>query len=275
MDLCKPCRGNNWKEMPLDLVGLKKIFARWQYALEGKGWNTLYWENHDQVRSVSRFGNDSKEWCVKSAKMLAVCLHGMKGTPYIFMGEELGMVNMPFETIDDYRDIASHNDYNEMLERGLSKEEALHILHLISRDNSRTPMQWTTEKNAGFTTGSPWIKVNPSYKEVNVALQENDKDSVLSFYKKLIALRHTCKTLVYGRFDLLLKDSKEIFAYTRTLDEEEKQSKLLVACNFTDKTVEFSESGQFKGENVLISNYEDSSAGNSSLRPYEAFIIKR
>ena len=272
VDLCKPCRGNGWKEEKLDLVALKKIFSRWQTGLEGKGWNTLYFENHDQVRSVSRFANDSSEWREKSAKMLALCLHGMKGTPFVFQGEELGMVNVKFDTIEDYRDIASYNDYHEMLDSGLSKEEALHILHAISRDNSRTPMQWSDEKNAGFTSGTPWIKLNPSYKEINVERQINDGNSVFSFYKKLISLRHSSKTLVYGVFALLLEESKEIFAYTRTLDD----SAVLIACNFTDKTVPFMSDSAFRGGKVLLSNYEEENTSFTSdkLRPYEAVLVE-
>ncbi len=266
MDLCKPSRANGWQEQKLDLVALKRIFALWQESLEGKGWNTLYWENHDQVRSVSRFGSDSAQWHDKSAKMLALCLHGMKGTPFVFQGEELGMTNMPFASIEEYRDIESRNYYAEMKARGFSDEKALHALHLISRDNSRTPMQWDSSKNAGFSTGTPWIRVNPNYTSINAAAQMRDADSVRSFYKSLISLRRENQTLVYGRFELLFAESAELFVYTRTLGD----SSILVVCNFTAQEVPFEIPERFAASSLLLSNYCDTNPAQKSVRPYEA-----
>ena len=269
VNLGKPCRQNNWTASPLDLVTLKRIFSKWQYGLEGKGWNTLYWENHDQVRSVSRFGNDSAQYRVTSAKMLALCLHCMKGTPYIYQGEELGMVNVHFTDITQYRDIAGFNDFNEMLKSGLPEAEAMKILYMISRDNARTPMQWDDSENAGFTKAVPWLDVNPVYREINAAAQINNADSVFSFYRTLIKLRHTDMTIVYGRFELLMPDDKKLFVYTRTLDS----SSILVVCNFTDGHVPVSLPEEYSKGRVLISNYADSLPSAERVRPYEAFAV--
>jgi oligo-1,6-glucosidase len=270
VNLGKPCRASNWKAAPLDLVALKQIFAKWQNGLEGKGWNTLYWENHDQVRSVSRFGNDSSEYRVVSAKMLALCLLFMKGTPYVYQGEELGMVNAHFASVDDYRDLASYNDYNEMIRSGLSPQEALDTLRMISRDNARTPMQWDDSPNAGFTRGRPWIKVNPSYKEINAASQITDPDSVFNFYKQVIHIRHTNLTVVYGRFELLMPDSTELFVYTRTLDN----SSILTICNFTNKPAAVSIPAEFMTGRILVSNYAGSRPDAKTVRPYESFAVE-
>ncbi len=270
VNLGKPCRASNWKASPLDLVALKRIFAKWQNGLEGKGWNTLYWENHDQVRSVSRFGDDSAEYRTLSAKMLALCLLCMKGTPYVYQGEELGMINVPFDSIDDYRDLASFNDYSEMIKSGLPEQDAMKTLRMISRDNARTPMQWDDSENAGFTKAEPWIKLNPSYKEINAASQIDDPDSVFSFYRQAILLRHTNQTVVYGRFELLLPDDRELFVYTRTLGG----SSVLVVCNFTGGTVRLSVPEKYREGRMLISNYAGSRPDAECVRPYEAFAVE-
>lgn len=270
VNLGKPSRSNGWKAEPLDLPALKHIFAMWQDGLEGKGWNTLYWENHDQVRSVSRFGNDSQEYRVKSAKMLALCLHFMKGTPYVYQGEELGMTNMHFRSIGECRDLASRNDYNEMIKSGLSEEDALGVLSMISRDNARTPMQWDDSANAGFSSACPWIEVNPSYVSINAAQQVEDLDSVFSFYKKLILLRHSDMTMVYGKFSLLLPDDKNLFVYTRTLGN----SRILAVCSFSGDSVPFDVPDGYAGAKMLIANYADSSVQRRMLRPYEAYAVE-
>jgi Glycosidases len=270
VNLGKPCRASNWKASPPDLPALKQIFAKWQNGLEGRGWNTLYWENHDQVRSVSRFGNDSGEYRDVSAKMLALCLLFMKGTPYVYQGEELGMVNAKFSSISEYRDLASINDYNEMISSGFSEQDALETLRMISRDNARTPMQWNDSENAGFSSVRPWIPVNPSYKTINAASQTDDPDSVFSFYRKAIRLRHANMTIVYGSFTLLMADSAELFVFTRTLDD----STILTVCNFTAESVPAALPESFRTGTVLISNYAHSDPAADSLRPYEAFAVE-
>ena len=230
--------GNNrfgkWDSHKMSLPVWKKILSKWQTGLEGKAWNSLFLANHDQPRSVSWFGNDSAEYREISAKMLATCLHMMQGTPYVYQGEELGMCNAYFDKLEDYRDIESLNAYKELTETcGVSHEEMMGYLKRISRDNARTPMQWDDSANAGFTTGTPWIKVNSNYKTVNAKQQTTDPDSVFSYYKELIRLRHENDIIVYGEYELLEPQNEELFIYTRTWNNEQ----LMVLCNFTDKDV--------------------------------------
>jgi Glycosidases len=223
-----------WDLKPLELVDLKKALSRWQVELDDTGWNSLFWNNHDLPRIVSRWGND-KEYRVESAKMLATLLHGMKGTPYIYQGEELGMTNVRFEDLEDYKDIESLNMYKERKEKGYSHEEIMESIYTKGRDNARTPMQWNDSENAGFTSGKPWIKVNPNYKEINAKLQLNDENSIFNYYKKLIKIRKENPIVAYGKYDLILEDNKDIFAYARTLENE----KLLIICNFTARKTVF------------------------------------
>lgn len=268
--------GNNrfgkWGSHKMSLPVWKKILSKWQTGLEGKAWNSLFLANHDQPRSVSWFGNDSAEYREISAKMLATCLHMMQGTPYVYQGEELGMCNAYFDKLEDYRDIESLNAYKELTETcGVSHEEMMGYLKRISRDNARTPMQWDDSANAGFTTGTPWIKVNSNYKTVNAKQQTTDPDSVFSYYKELIRLRHENDIIVYGEYELLEPQNEELFIYTRTWNNEQ----LMVLCNFTDKDVVIPAAvmAQIPADaQILISNH----VGNleAVLRPYEARVYR-
>ncbi len=252
-----------WDLAPLPFLKLKEVFARWQRELHGKGWNSLFWNNHDLPRIVSRWGNDGK-YRIESAKMLAVLLHGMQGTPYIYQGEELGMTNAAYE-IDEYRDIETLNLYQERMEKGFEKEDIMNSIHAKSRDNARTPMQWNDEENAGFTKGEPWIKVNPNYKKINAAQQVEDENSVFNCYKELIRLRRKYSVLIEGDFRLLLAEDENIFAYIR----EDESALLLVVCNFYNKTVECPLEESAKDMELLICNYKDIEQA-AILRPYEA-----
>ena len=260
-----------WTDEKFPLTTLKEIMSRWQTELYGKAWNSLFWDNHDQPRAVSRFGNDSPQYRETSAKMLATCLHMMQGTPYIYQGEELGMTNYPFQNMKEFRDIESFNAYNEWCKSGhLSHETFWPCLTFKSRDNARTPMQWDTSKHAGFTAATPWIAVNPNYTQINAKAQTADQNSVFHYYKKLITLRKQHPIIVYGSYELLLKESEQIFAYTRTLEQE----KLLVVCNFTDTAVSFQIPEEFKNAKCLIANTERSYQDTDiQLKPYEAFVL--
>lgn len=259
-----------WTDEKIPLTTLKKIMSRWQTELYGKAWNSLFWDNHDQPRAVSRFGDDREEYREVSAKMLATCLHMMQGTPYIYQGEELGMTNYPFESPADFRDIESIHAYEEWCESGeVSHELFWPCIINKSRDNARTPMQWDDSENAGFTTGTPWIKVNPNYKEINAKAELENPDSVFHYYQKLIALRKKTPIMVYGKYELLMEDSEQLYVYTRTLGEE----KLLVVCSFTDEEVEFEIPEEFEGEECLIANLENEYKDKVILRGYEAFVL--
>lgn len=263
---------SKWCDRKIDLVELKKVLSKWQVSLEGKAWNSLYWCNHDQPRMLSRLGNDSPEYRELSGKMLATCLHMMQGMPYVYQGEELGMTNVPFETMEDFRDIESINAYRELVGQGvLDGKTMMKYLRYKSRDNARTPVQWSDEKNAGFTTGTPWIMVNPNYREINAKEQLSREDSMFYYYQKLIALRHEMDLIVYGSYQLLLPEDPAIFAYTRTLGEE----KLLVVCNFSEESQQFLLPEEFHGREgrLLISNYQqEARAEKQTPRPYEAFV---
>lgn len=253
--------GPKWDFCDADLVKLKEVFARWQTSLHGCGWNSLFWNNHDLPRVVSAAGND-KAYRELSAKMLATTLHGMQGTPYVYQGEELGMTNVDFQ-LDDYMDIESINMYKEYLEKGHKESDVLESLHARSRDNARTPMQWDDSEHAGFSKVEPWIKVNPNYEQINAKAQVSDETSIFNYYKKLIGLRKTYDVFADGKFELLLAEDKDVFAYKRETAEET----LVVICNFHGNEVAYSVDG-LEEMNVLIENYTDSVEG--LLRPYEA-----
>lgn len=258
-----------WSTKPMPLVPLKENLSKWQKGLDGVAWNSLYFCNHDQPRIVSRLGDDSDEFRELSAKCIATCLHMMQGTPYVYQGEELGMTNTVFNSVDDFRDLESINAYRELVESGLySAEDMFPKIAHKSRDNARTPMQWDASENAGFTTGTPWIAINPNYKKINVADQLKREDSVFHYYKKLIRLRKENEIIVYGKYELLLPEDDNIFAYTRSLDGK----KLLTVCNFSKTEQKFDFSGYEKAK-VLISNYERDIRENSILKPYEAVVL--
>ena len=261
--------GAKWGDGKLEVVKLKEILSRWQVGLHEKGWNSLYWCNHDQPRIVSRFGDDGA-YRVESAKMLGACIHMMQGTPYVYQGEELGMTNMVFEHIDEFNDIEIKNAYYEYTEhRGVPAADMLRFVNKMGRDNARTPMQWSAEEQGGFTTGTPWLKVNPNYKEINAAAQVDDPQSVFHFYRQLIALRKRLPVVVYGDYRLLLPEDERIFAYERSLDGDI----LLVLCNFANTELEIPEEINLENAALLLSNYSDCETGGEiRLRPYEARI---
>lgn len=252
-----------WDLAPLPFMKLKEVLGRWQVELSGKGWNSLFWNNHDLPRIVSRWGNDG-EYRVEAAKMLAILLHGLQGTPYIYQGEELGMTNVAYG-IEEYRDIETLNLYKERLENGYTKEEVMRSIHAKSRDNARTPMQWDDGENAGFTEGDPWIRINPNYREINAEKQVRDADSVFRCYQELIRFRKEYSVFVDGDFQMLLMDDESIFTYTRKNENLE----LLVVCNFYGRTVSWPLDGYDTSMELLISNYKDTDQ-IGVLRPYEA-----
>ncbi|WP_416828414.1 glycoside hydrolase family 13 protein [Ectobacillus polymachus] len=261
--------GDKWDLKPIDLVELKKNFEKWQTSLYEVGWNSLYWSNHDQPRIVSRFGND-QEYRVKSAKMLATCLHMMQGTPYIYQGEEIGMTNVHFETLDDYRDIELLNMYKEKTSLGWSHERIMEAIYTKGRDNARTPIQWDDSDNGGFTTGTPWIKVNPRYKKVNAKEALDDPNSIYYYYQRLIQLRKNNEIITTGKFELILQNDNNIFAYKRIGEKET----LLVLCNFSSQSIELHDKeilASINNATILISNEEDKKV-RSFLAPYESVV---
>ncbi|WP_195968154.1 glycoside hydrolase family 13 protein [Blautia obeum] len=260
-----------WTTEKYDFKEFKRIMIKWQEELQGKAWNSLFLGNHDQPRSVSRFGNDNPAYRETSAKMLATCLHMMQGTPYVYQGEELGMTNVYFDKLEDYRDIESINFFTELTEAGLmTPEYMMKCLMLRSRDNARTPMQWDDSAQAGFTDGESWIKVNPNYKEINAAQQLEDPNSIFHYYQKLIRLRKEKDIIVYGGFEPLYRDDEQIFAYIR----RQEQEKLLTVCNFSDKNAEMEIPEEFKGAECLITNLDRTVfEGRIVLKPYEAFVL--
>ena len=270
--------GEKWAKAPFDFVELKKILSRWQIGMhEGNGWNATFWNNHDQPRALSRFGND-KEYHNKSAKMLATVLHGLQGTPYIYQGEEFGMTNPYFDNISKYRDVESTNNYKILLDKGYSEEEAIEILMQKSRDNSRTPVQWNDSENAGFTTGTPWIGVPENYKKINAEAALKDKNSVFYHYKKLIDLRRNEELMITGRYEDIDLENKSVYAYKRVGENAE----LVVISNFYEPEVEFELEGNgvtgLENAQVLLSNYEaepEIKDGKIILKPYESIIFKK
>jgi oligo-1,6-glucosidase len=260
---------------PWKLSDLKTIMTRWQKDLEGRAWNSIYLANHDQPRAVSRFGND-RQYRVESAKLLATFTHMLQGTPYIYQGEEIGMTNVAFGSIDDYRDVETLNMYKEVVgEKGADPQETMKVIHAKSRDNARTPMQWNAGEQAGFTSGQPWIKVNPNHKEINVEQALADPNSIYYYYQKLIRLRKENPVIVYGKYDLILSGHEQIYAFTRTL----KDDRLLVILNFSTSSPAFSlpDDISFNHADLLINNYDvdpSQSLRQFALRPYEARVYR-
>lgn len=259
-----------WTTGKPKLESVRAILNKWQTELEGCAWNSLYWDNHDQPRCVSMFGNDAPAYRERSAKMLATCLHMMKGTPYIYQGEELGMTNTHFTSIDDCRDVEAKNAWQQFVidQKRVSPETMLACIDNIGRDNARTPMQWDASENAGFTTGTPWIAVNPNYKTINAAAEIDDPDSVFTYYRKLIELRHEHEIIVYGKFVPLLEDDPSIYAYARELNGK----RLLVACNWTQNEVPCTLFDDVHGQE-LINNYAENEHKKGTLLPYEARVV--
>ena len=259
---------DKWDLAPFPFLKFKEIMGRWQRSLYGCGWNSLFWNNHDLPRIVSRWGND-QEYREKSAKMLATLLHGMQGTPYVYQGEELGMTNVKY-AMDEYRDIETLNMYKERMEAGYSEAEVMESLYAKSRDNARTPMQWDDSENAGFTTGTPWLKVNPNYKEINAASQVGKEGSVFTYYKTLIHLRRQYPIFVDGKFEMLVPEHPEVFAYKRIDGDTE----LLVICNFFDREVECPIITKWENYRMLLTNDKENT-NTRILKPYEARMYIR
>ena len=262
--------GDKWALMPPDRMALKDLFARWQEGMEaGGGWNALFWCNHDQPRAVSRFGDEGRYWA-ESAKMLGAAIHLMRGTPYIYQGEELGMTNAHFTAIGQYRDVESLNYYRILRDKGETEAEALETLAQRSRDNGRTPMQWDAGPNAGFTAGTPWIGAAGNYRAINAAAETGDPDSVYSFYKKLTALRKARPVIQAGHIEFLYRDDPDLLAYRRW----DGVSELLVLCNLTAHDAPVALPGGWQTAGVLLDNYPDAAPG-APLRPYEALVLER
>ncbi|OPJ56251.1 glycoside hydrolase family 13 protein [Alkalithermobacter paradoxus] len=258
------------KGKKLDIVKLKEILTKWQEGLYKDGWNALYIENHDIPRIVSTWGNDTKYWR-ESATCLGVMYFMMQGTPFIYQGQEIGMTNVKFDSIQEYNDVRTKNVYKLKIEEGVSHEDIMKIIWATSRDNARTPMQWDNSLNAGFTTANPWIKVNPNYKDINVEKQQKDSKSILNFYKKMIRLRKENEVLVYGKYDLILEKDPQIYAYTRSLDDK----KIIVICNLSDKEANYKYDEILEYDNLMISNYdvkEHKPIKQFTLKPFEARI---
>lgn len=265
-----------WSSRKMDLVALKKLLSRWQNELDGVAWNSLYFCNHDQPRIVSRLGDDSPEYREISAKCIATCLHMMQGTPYVYQGEELGMTNVPFGPIENYRDLESINAYRDLSARGVMPQaELMAAIAYKSRDNARTPFQWDDSANAGFTTGTPWIMVNPNYTQINAKEQLDRADSVFRYYQKLIGLRRNSPDkdlIVYGKYDLILPEHPQIFAYTRTLEGK----KLLTVCNLSGEGAKLELPEELKGRKsrLLIANWPEAPAvpADMTLAPWQAAV---
>ena len=265
--MCLDHEADKWVPKAMALPELKASIARWQQGLHGCGWNSLFWDNHDLPRIVSRWGDDGA--CrADSAKALAVALHGLQGTPYIYQGEELGMTNAPYP-VEELRDLESINAYNEMVERGMSESDALAAIHRMMRDNARTPMQWTAGPHAGFTDGDPWMMVNPNYTEINAAAALADPDSVFYTYQKLIALRKAHRVFAEGDFTLLCPEDEQVFAYLRRGAGQE----MLVAVNLSGRSAPFALPEAFEGRAPLLATQGAPLAG--ALRPWEALICLR
>ena len=259
-----------FSDVRFKMSDLRDVMTKWQDKLAGRGWNSLYWSNHDQPRAVTRFGNDSDDYREVSAKMLATLLHMMQGTPYIYQGEELGMRNIKFDSLDQYRDIETFAVYEEMLAAGEPFEAIQRAIFLKSRDNARTPFPWDGSEKSGFTTGQPWIDFSPDNTTINAATALADEDSVFYHYQKLIALRREYDVIIEGRYELINATDSEVYGYTRTLGED----KLIVICSFSDHKVNYQVLDDLVGAKLLLSNYADSDEvlGTIELRPYEALI---
>ena len=266
--------GNKWELMEPDYMELKVIFEKWQMGMQrGNAWNALFWCNHDQPRIVSRFGNEGEYW-KESAKMLAGMIHLMRGTPYIYQGEEIGMTNPHYTSIEQYADVESRNYYEILLNEGKTKEEALEIQAARSRDNSRTPMQWTDERYCGFSDTKPWIPVSDNFEKINVKKQKQDRDSILEFYKKLIMLRKEKEVIARGNIEFMEVENAGVLAYTRCLDKQ----KLLVCCNFRDVESQMEFTQEWKSGRKILGNYEENHKNNYkvlTLRPYEIIVLEK
>ena len=267
--------GEKWVKAPFDFVELKRILSKWQIGMyEGNGWNATFWTNHDQPRALSRFGDD-KNFHEKSGKMLATVLHGLQGTPYVYQGEEFGMTNPYFDKIEKYQDVESKNMYKILRDKGLSEEEVLDILMQKSRDNSRTPVQWDDTKNAGFTSGTPWIGIPENYKKINAENALKDNNSIFYHYQNLIQLRRTEELLITGRYEDIDLENKKVYAYKRIGENEE----LIVISNFYDEVTEFDVKGlDLEKAFILLSNYVQSPEIKEDkiiLKPYESIILKK
>ena len=265
--------GDKWELMEPDLAALKELYRKWQLGMqEGNGWNALFWCNHDQPRIVSRLGDEEKYW-KQSAKMLAGAIHLMRGTPYIYQGEEIGMTNPHYDRVELYRDVESLNYYEILLSQGKSREEALEIRAARSRDNSRTPMQWSAQEYGGFSTAKPWLSIPENYKSINVKAQQGDPDSILAFYQKLVALRKEKKIIAQGEIAFPEKDTPDVLAYSRILGEE----KLLVFCNLQkeERRIEIPQEENYQ---VLLENYPGQPVKEGKeivLRPYELIVLEK
>ncbi|MEH7460511.1 alpha-glucosidase [Bacillus thuringiensis] len=261
------------KKKELDVVGLKKVLTKWQKGLENKGWNALYIENHDKPRIVSTWGDDKQYWR-ESATALGAMYFFMQGTPFIYQGQEIGMTNVQFPRIEDYDDVAIKNLYRQKIEEGVPHQEIMEIIWASCRDNSRTPMQWNSEENAGFTTGAPWFGMNPNYKEINVDVQQTDANSILNFYKKMVALKKEHEVFTYGTYDLLLEDHPQIYAYTRMLRDE----KVVVISNISKSEAVYEEDlFELERNRLLLNNYEveaHDAVTTITLQPFETRIYR-
>lgn len=258
----------------LDIIELKRVLTRWQKALEKSGWNALFIENHDKARSVSTWGNDQQYWR-ESATSLAMMYFFMQGTPFIYQGQEIGMTNVKFPSLEDYDDVSTKGLYTDLLARGKAPDEIMEIIWATSRDNSRTPMQWSADENAGFTKGKPWLGVNPNFKELNVEVQKDDPNSVLNFYKKMIQLRKSNPVFTYGIYDLVLENHPSLYAYTRTYGDE----KVIILCNLTNDSFEVEPINgvTYEWENLILANLDvgvHEKARTLELAPYEARIYR-
>lgn len=259
--------GEKWSDMKFDFIELKRILMDWQVNIsKGNGWNAIFWCNHDQPRVVTRFGNDETEANrVKSAKMLAISLHMLQGTPYIYQGEEIGMTNPKFTSINQYRDIETLNAYRSLRNQGLDEDTIMKVIGQKSRDNSRTPVQWTDEENAGFTTGTPWIGIPDNYREINVEAAIKDKNSIFYTYQQLIDIRHKHDIITYGDVEPLYMDHPDLFIYKRKLDNEE----WLIVANYTNDKVEIPEDIDMEGELIVANN----DLNGNMLEPFDAFVV--
>ncbi|WP_411954263.1 glycoside hydrolase family 13 protein [Alkalibacillus sp. S2W] len=258
--------GDKFHYLPLNLIDLKENLNKWQQALHEHGWNSLYWNNHDQPRITSRFGDD-QTYRYESATMLATCLHMMQGTPYVYQGEEIGMTNVAFPSINDYRDIETLNTYEEKRLAGVEESVILDQIHHVSRDNARTPMQWTDEDNAGFTTGTPWLSVNPNYRTINVEHDLRHDQSIYRYYQQLIALRKQHDVITTGDFTLIERNHPELFAYVRENDKEY----WTIYCNFSEQSITLND---IQSGDIIIQNYNDTLLTDNTLRPYEAVVLR-
>lgn len=264
---------NKWTDKKMDLCEMKAVLTKWQKGLEDIAWNSLFWENHDQPRSVSRYADDSAKYHDVSAKMLATCIHMMQGTPYVYQGEEIGMTNVQFP-LEEYEDIEVRNAYQDLVVKNktISEDDFRKAVWNKSRDNARVPMQWDDSENAGFTTGKPWFRLSDRYQEINVKKALEKNDSVFYYYKDLICLRHEEELLTEGDYQLLLPEDEKIFAYLRTSDKEQ----WIVVANLSEDTVSTEGLAKYVSdkEDIKIANYKDRTGIKADLRPYEAFMMR-